>query len=189
MRNSNYWISPNCDVEGLYSSLKSGPPKATAAYITSASLKDPENPHHAPPGHQSIEVMTILSGDPEVWGLDGGEEFGWGYKRNDVYHAHKQRIEDELIAILDARFPGAAERIVYRESATPMSHIRFTNATAGSAYGIAVTPQQFGGGRPGYSAIIPGLHLAGVSTRDGHGIVGAMSSGRSAARAVLKALG
>ncbi len=187
MRNTNYWISKHPDVEALYASLDTGEARATAAYVTSASLKDPDNPHHAPPGHMSLEVMTIVSGKPEAWGLEPGEELGWAYKRNERYRAIKQRVEDDLIEMLEARFPGAKERIVYRESATPMSHIRFTNATDGSAYGIALTPAQFGKGRPGYDAILPGLHLAGVSTRAGHGIVGAMSSGRSAARAVLAA--
>jgi phytoene dehydrogenase-like protein len=189
MRNSNYWISKHLDIERAYASMGAGAPEVHGAYITSASLKDPGTPHHAPPGHMSLEVMGLVSGKAAAWGLGAGEEQGWGYKRNEVYRGHKQRVEDALVDMLEKRFPGATERIVFRESATPMSHTRFTQATDGSAYGIALTPEQFGRGRPGYEAIFPGFHLAGVSTRDNHGIVGAMSSGRSAAKAVLAAIG
>lgn len=188
MSNRNYWISRETDVEVLYRGLDDGPPRVSAAYVTSASLKDPASPHHAPPGHMSLEVMTILTASPAAWGLSPSETDGWAYKRNAAYLAHKERIADALVALVDARFPGLAARITWRESATPMTHSRFTQATAGSAYGIALTPAQFGLARPGYDAVFPGFHLAGVSTRAGHGIVGAMSSGRSSARAVLKAL-
>jgi all-trans-retinol 13,14-reductase len=188
LSNRNYWISRDADVEALYRGLDAGPPRVSTAYVTSASLKDPGSPHHAPPGHMSLEVMTILTAAPEAWGLASAEDEGWGYKRNPAYLAHKERIADELVAMVDARFPGLAGRISWRESATPMTHSRFTRATAGSAYGIALTPSQFGEGRPGYEAVFQGFYLAGVSTRSGHGIVGAMTSGRSSARAVLAAL-
>jgi all-trans-retinol 13,14-reductase len=188
MADRNYWISNDTDVEALYRDLDGGPPRVSTAYVTSASLKDPETAHHAPPGHMSLEIMTILTGSPAAWGLSPREDDAWGYKRNPTYLAHKRRVEDALIAMADARFPGLAARITWRESGTPVTHSRFTRATAGSAYGIALTPAQFGANRPGYEAVFDGFHLAGVSTRAGHGIVGAMSSGRGAAEAVLRAL-
>lgn len=38
--------------------------------------------------------------------------------------------------------------------------------------------------RPGYRTPVAGLYLAGASTRAGHGIVGAMMSGRASAARV-----
>jgi phytoene dehydrogenase-like protein len=94
-----------------------------------------------------------------------------------------------MIARLDALFPGSARAVVFRESATPVSHVRFTRATGGHGYGIAATPDQFMKGRPGYRAPLPGLYVCGASTRAGHGIVGAMLGGRQAARTIAKDLG
>lgn len=186
MRRSNYWQFDTYDMEAVYR-----PPtrpedlRVHAAYITSASLKEPGSPHHAPPGVQSVEVMTILPGEARFWGASHDAAVGWEYKKDDAYSALKQRIEDELVARLDALFPGAKEAIVFRESATPLTHSRFTRAAMGTGYGIAATPDQFNQGRPGYRTPIRGLYLCGASTRAGHGIVGAMLSGRSAARRVL----
>ena len=49
------------------------------------------------------------------------------------------RIEDDMIARLDRLFPGTASRIVFRETATPVSHMRYTGATDGTGYGLAAT--------------------------------------------------
>jgi phytoene dehydrogenase-like protein len=98
-------------------------------------------------------------------------------------------MEDALVARLDRAFPGIAETIVFRESASPLTHTRFTRATAGTGYGIAATPEQFQNNRPGYRAPLPQLYLCGASTRAGHGIVGAMLSGRAASKRILADLG
>jgi phytoene dehydrogenase-like protein len=79
--------------------------------------------------------------------------------------------------------------IVHRESATPVTHQRFTRATDGTGYGLAVTPDQMMKHRPGYRGPLPGLYFAGASTRAGHGIVGAMMSGKNAARRIASDLG
>ena len=101
----------------------------------------------------------------------------------------KQRIEDELVSRLERQFPGTAARICYRESATPLSHSRFTRASDGSGYGLAATPDQFLDKRPGYRGPIDGLYLCGASTRAGHGIAGAMMSGLKAAQRILRRSG
>lgn len=45
---------------------------------------------------------------------------------------------------------------------------------------------QFGPQRPGCGTPFDGLYLGGVSTRSGHGIVGAMTGGMASASAVLR---
>ena len=101
----------------------------------------------------------------------------------------KQRVEDDLVARVERMFPGLSQHIVLRESATPVTHTRFTRASDGTGYGIAATPAQFMKGRPGYRGPIPGLYFAGASTRAGHGVVGAMTSGRNAAQRIASDLG
>ena len=190
MRRSNYWLFDDYDVEAVYTDAAAGDLRARGAYITSSSLKDPANAlHHAPPGVTNVEVMTLVPPSVAPWGVDAGAAEAWRYRETGAYRAHKARLEDEMIARLDGLFPGAARAVVFRESATPVTHARFTRATGGTGYGLAATPAQFLKGRPGYRGPISGLYLCGASTRAGHGIVGAMTSGRQAAARIATDLG
>jgi phytoene dehydrogenase-like protein len=180
LSNQNVWQFDGYDVEDFYASRS-----PRGCYITSASLKDPEHArHHAPAGHTNVEVMSIVPNDPAYWGARP-DEVGWGYKHEQAYLDRKAQIETDMLTRLAALFPATKDRVVFTESATPMSHTRFTGASDGTGYGLAATPAQFMRGRPGYRGPLPGLYLVGASTRAGHGIVGAMMGGRAAARRVL----
>ncbi len=184
LTSANVWQFDGYDMESFYRG--GGPRGFGGCYVTSATMKDPEHAdHHAPPGHTNVEVMSIVPQGTRLW-PSGGADGSWAYKHDPQYEARKQSLEEELIERLDHLFPGAAQRVVFRESATPLSHARFTGASEGSPYGLAATPEQFMKKRPGYRGPIPGLFLAGASTRAGHGIVGAMMGGRAAARRVLQ---
>jgi len=186
MRATNYWQFDSFDVEASYAD-RPGDITPHGCYITSASHKDPAHAeHHAPRGVTNVEVMTLAPGSLARFAVEEGDVAGWNYRRNERYRAIKQGIEDDMVRRLDKLFPGTASRIVFRESATPVSHRRYTSATDGTGYGLAATPEQFFERRPGYRTPVPGLYLCGASTRAGHGIVGAMSSGRNAARSVLR---
>lgn len=190
MTSSNTWQFDGYDVEDFYRSgaAKEGELSTRGCYVTSASLKDPSNGlHHAPAGHTNVEVMTIVPGSPARWGA-GPDATSWAYKHGATYLERKSAVEADMIRRLDMLFPGAASRVVLTESATPMSHARFTGATDGTGYGLAATPEQFMQGRPGYRAPVQGLYLTGASTRAGHGVVGAMMGGRAAAARILKDL-
>ena len=113
----------------------------------------------------------------------------WDYKHEGRYLELKARIEEDMIRRVEALFPGSAAAVEFRESATPMSHIRYTRASDGTGYGLAATPQQFFEHRPGYSGPLPGLYFAGASTRAGHGVLGSMMSGQRAARSIARGLG
>ncbi len=191
MRGVNYWQFDDFDVERLYRAAPGEDPLGVhACYITSSSLKDPSNaPHHAPAGVTNIEVMTLVPGGTSLWGVEPNAAKAWQYRETAAYRERKAKIEDAMIARLDALFPGTARAVVFRESATPVSHVRFTRATDGTGYGLAATPDQFMRGRPGYRGPIAGLYFCGASTRAGHGVVGAMSSGRQAALRVAADLG
>lgn len=184
---SNVWQFDGYDVEAFYADDPCRPVVPRGCYITSASSKDPAHAlHHAPAGVTNVEVMTVVPGALERFGATREAALAWTYGDSPVYRDVKQRIEDDLVARFERLFPGSAARIVFRESATPVSHVRYTQAEGGTGYGLAATPAQFMKGRPGYRGPIPGLYMAGASTRAGHGIVGAMASGRVAARVVLR---
>ncbi len=187
MTSANVWQFDGYDVEGFYRDTGRAPDPIAVhgCYVTSASLKDPEGArHHAPAGHTNLEVMAVVPSDPARWGVSGDRR-AWAYKHDAAYLARKGELEAELVGRLDRLFPGARSRVVLCESATPMSHERFTGASEGTGYGLAATPAQFMKSRPGYRGPLDGLYLTGASTRAGHGIVGAMMGGRAAARRVL----
>ncbi len=191
MRATNYWQFDGYDVEGYYAdSANSGHPVPRGCYITSTSMKDPDSPGHAPDGEFNIEIMTLVPGQASAWGMtDKAAIDSVKYRRDDAYRELKQRIEDNMVGRLEGLFPGTAETIVFRESATPITHTRYTRASDGTGYGLAATPEQFLKKRPGYRGPIPGLYFAGASTRAGHGVVGAMTSGKHAALKVAKDFG
>lgn len=189
MSATNYWQFDGYDMESFYRAGRIPAPDglihSRGCYITSASLKDPTTAqHHAPPGITNLEVMTLVPGSPALWGAEVDDATAWTYRRSERYQRIKKTLEDQMIGRLEKLFPGSAAEIVYRESATPLSHTRFTRATDGTGYGLAGTPAQFLAGRPGSRGPLPGLYLCGASTRSGHGILGALMSGRSAARRI-----
>ena len=183
---TNYWQFDDYDFDSLYAEGAGGTiPPVRGCYITSATRKDPGTPGHAPPGVETVEVMALVPGAPELWGATEAEARSVHYRQRAAYLAHKERIEADLVGRLERLFPGATREVLHRESATPLSHTRFTWASGGSGYGLASTPEQFLGNRPGYRSGVPGLYFCGASTRAGHGISGALSSGLNAAKVIV----
>lgn len=185
---TNYWEFDTNDPDAIYDAVERGDPTPMCSYITSASLKDPGGRGHAPEGHMTLEVMTLSPGEARHWGVTDGGARATGYRHEAAYLERKKRVEDALVARLERRFPGVASRVVLRESATPVTHTRYTDASGGSAYGLAATPGQFMKARPGYRSPVAGLYLCGASTRAGHGVVGAMTSGWHAAWRIAREL-
>lgn len=190
MRRCNYWQFDDYDVEGAYRAMRSGDLGVRGCYVTSATLKDPDNPRfHAPEGVSNVEVMALVPSAGEAWGARGEDAGAWAYAGLERYREAKARLEEEMIRRLERLFPGARDAIVFRESATPLTHARFTRVDEGTGYGLAATPAQFMTRRPGYRGPLPGLFFTGASTRTGHGIVGAMMGGARSAHTVGSALG
>jgi phytoene dehydrogenase-like protein len=186
----NLWQFDDANVDETYARVRRGE-GPVGAYITSGSLKDPDTAHHAPPGHHTLEIMSLASGDPKHWGVDvdPSEIEQWRYRKSPAYIAKKDAWEAALIERAERAFPGVRERIIYTESSTPLTQGRFTRATNGTCYGISSTPDQFMQKRPHFRGPIPQLIHCGASLRTGHGIVGAMTSGYAAARIIAKDTG
>jgi phytoene dehydrogenase-like protein len=152
--------------------------------ITLSSNKDPTS-RLAPDGVMNLQVLCLAPSDRNVWGV---EAEGPGYRKSAPYQANKQAMRARLLRAAKTVFPDLEAGIVFEEMATPLTHARYTRSTNGTPYGIAATPRQFDRGRPGAETHLPGLLLAGASCRNTHGVVGAIQSGREAARAAMKQL-
>ncbi|MBM4344565.1 MAG: NAD(P)/FAD-dependent oxidoreductase [Deltaproteobacteria bacterium] len=185
LRRTNYWQFDSYDVEQFYAqAATAGKPTPRGCYITSATAKDPDTAGHAPAGKTSVEVMALVPADATIWGVSAGEVASGDYRRNLAYQERKAAVEADLLARLARVLPKSAGKVEFVESASPLTHMRFTRATGGTGYGLAATPAQFQQGRPGYRGPLPGLYLCGASTRAGHGVVGALMSGLRAAQKV-----
>jgi phytoene dehydrogenase-like protein len=189
IRNGNEWFHDTLDYDGLYDALGTGTQNATCLYITSGSAKDPGTPGHAPSGQFTLQAMVFVSGKPEHWGVTAEDVASGRYRSKEGYTSRKAALDAAILDKLERHYPGIGARIRFAESATPLSQARYTRASGGSPYGIAAIPSQFLGRRPGPVGPVPGLYLAGASTRSAHGIVGSLNSGWLAADHIAAARG
>ena len=184
--NTNYHIFGGDDPEEVYAALEAGRlPERDWAYLAFASKKDPTNTHLCPPGHTNFQIMTLAPRGWEFWGVDAGPADGVKYRREATYRARKQEITDRLIDTAETVLGPFRDHIVHLETATPLSHQRYTHASGGTSYGYLHAPDQSGPNRPGYRTEIGGLWLTGANTSAGHGIAGAMVGGVSCAGQIL----
>jgi len=185
MSATNFWLHSRYDQEAYYDPIAAGefdsdPP----VYVSSASAKDPGHEGHAPPGCSTIELMTWATPDPAAWGVDESEDAP-KYSRQADYRKTKERITEQLIERAEEQLGELRSHVIWREAATPVTQTRYTLSTGGSSYGIELATDQFGPLRLEYKTPIEGLVLGGVSSRRGHGIVGAMAGGVEAASAMV----
>jgi phytoene dehydrogenase-like protein len=132
---------------------------------------------------EGTTVMTVrVQTRHEVW---------IGLKKNDLarYRAEKKRVVQEIITILDRRFPGLAEHIERTDIATPATFVRYTGNWQGSYEGWLPTPGILG--RP-IPYTLPGLknfYMAGHWVVAGGGLPSAALAGRYAAQMICAQIG
>ncbi|MBF6329766.1 phytoene desaturase family protein [Nocardia transvalensis] len=161
--------------------------KRLPAYVSITTVKDPDNPFGAPPSSSVLEVMTLISAEPDFWGLPAWPAHGdTEYRHNPEYLRIKEALTDIMIQRVAEVIPGIEEHIRWREAATPLTQHRYTRSTSGTPYGIEMSLLQFGPFRPGVRTEIRGLFLAGASTAWGPAVESAMLSGLHAAAAALR---
>ncbi|MEM7141335.1 MAG: NAD(P)/FAD-dependent oxidoreductase [Actinomycetota bacterium] len=178
--NTNYFVFPDYRTDELYEELDAGhlpDDEVPFAYIALASRKDPDNPELCPPGHTNFQIMTLAPRGYDYWGVEAGPTDGGRYRRDDVYRERKQDITDRLLNAAEKALGPFRDQIVHLETATPLSHERYTRSTGGTSYGYMHAPDQLGENRPSYRTEIDGLWVVGANTVGGHGIAGATSGG------------
>ena len=187
-QNSNVYVGGDDDTDGYYATLEAGKwPDNPVAYMTFSSIKDPTNERLCRPGQTNMQVMTLVPSSYEFWGIEEGPAHGGRYRLNEKYRARRRQIADDILAVAEQAIPGLRDSIVFQETATPITHERFTWSTGGTSYGIECTPDQFLFNRPSPATPVRGLFLAGASTMGAHGIAGTMGGGVMAASAVAEA--
>ncbi len=181
-RNTNYWVYPSTDMETFYADAREGRlSEEPMVYATLASLKDPDNRRLAPEGVLNLQLMTAVPSQPSAWGVTAAQAKDGSYGDVPEYRARKAEFAERMRRGAARAFPTLEECVVFEEVATPLTHSRYTGATGGTSYGLALIREQFLHRRPGAETEIPGLLLCGASMRTAHGILGAMTSGVVAA--------
>ncbi|MFI0739136.1 phytoene desaturase family protein [Streptomyces sp. NPDC021100] len=168
--NANLWWHNGWDVEAAYREVAEGCPSGELpfAFLSFASLKDPESPHVCPPGHTNLQVMAPLAL------RYGGPEQG-GYRRDPAYAAEKERVTELLLTAAERALGPIRDSAVHLETATALTHQRYISSTGGTPYGLA-TWGPFGM-RPEARTSVKGLYVVGQSSRYGSGIAGVAISG------------
>ena len=134
------------------------------------------DPSLAPKGKTSLRVK--LNSDYDYW-----KKLREDPER---YKAEKEQIADNVIALLDQRFPGLADQVEMHDVATPITFERYTGNWRGSYMGWADTPGTQG---MRMSKTLPGLgnfYMAGQWVDPPGGTVGAAMSGRYVTQIICK---
>jgi phytoene dehydrogenase-like protein len=113
----------------------------------------------------------------------------WKNLRQDLerYRDEKERIADQVIALLDQRYPGLAGQVEMRDVATPMTWERYTGNWQGSMEGWLMTQKTFPPFR--MNRTLPGLkdfYMAGQWVEPGGGVPTAALSGRNVMQIICK---
>jgi all-trans-retinol 13,14-reductase len=186
--NANIWRFATEDIEGAYARLRAGawdePP--FFVFISVASAKEPGS-NACPSGHTNLQVMTLCPPSVRSWGVPDGPAAGFRYRRHPGYLAAKQSLTAALLAGLEDAIGPVRDHIVHLETATPLTQERYTLGTGGTPYGLNRWGPPGGppDARPGVDTCVPGLYLAGQSTRYGSGIGGVAISGIMCAAQIL----
>lgn len=176
----NVWFSRTSDIDASYAYAEretlSGREEIPGIFFNATTLKDPTMRSD---GLHTVEAMAISSVDPFArWkDLPPGE-------RGADYRQLKADLTERILDAVECVVPGLRERTVFRALGTPLTNVRFLNATRGGIYGTEKTLGNLG---PfGFDVVthIPGLFQCGASTL-APGINGVTHSGLSAAAAAL----
>jgi phytoene dehydrogenase-like protein len=103
------------------------------------------------------------------------------------YRVEKEKIADQVIGLLDRRYPGLAGLVEMHDVATPLTWERYTGNWRGSFEGWLITRQTFPPFR--MSKTLPGLkdfYMAGQWVEPGGGVPTAAMSGRNVIQIICK---
>lgn len=126
-------------------------------------------------------VMVLLQSSLDYWENLRKENLS-------EYRAKKQQLAEDVITVLDERFPGFRESIKVTDVSTPATYIRYSDVYKGSWEGFAPIPSSLKVNIRKTVDGVRGLRLAGQWTTPGGGLCTAVHSGKEAAEAVAKSL-
>jgi len=165
---SNHWIYPNGETDAVWSDAPNGAPPGL--YVSFASLKDPAHD----PGPERLHC-----GEAVAW-TDWSTVERWAGmppdERGEAYAEFKREVETAMFEMFTAYFPQLADLVVFRELATPLATVAFTNHIEGAFYGLEATPRRILSDALRMKTPVKGLYLSGQDVVT-QGILGALWGG------------
>lgn len=151
--------------------------------VSSPTLKTGGVRHFGTPGHSSIEAFTTVPGDHAFWG--GGNPLeSKDYQDAPQYQERKAEVEAVMLERTLDLLPELRGHVVWQESATPLTHERYTLSRM--PYGPENNKDQIGPGRRlSVKTDVRGLYLAGASTVFLYGVAFTMRGGVGTASEIL----
>ena len=149
--------------------------------ITSSGVITVEGKENSPEGYRSINISCLIPyHHPANWYING--------KDKKIYKEFKENIAKLIIKNFTKYIPNLKDRIVYQNTATPLTIERYTLATEGGLQGLAHTIEQSGKARGKIRTHIKNLYHAGQYNFPGAGIVTVSISGELCAKMIVEDL-
>ena len=170
---SNHWFFETWEVAKLWCDPVTEPP---GFFVNFASLK---NPAHDP-GEKQRHTVEIIT--PTSWDAFSQWQDSTHRDRPEQYVALKAKIERNLLAQFERRFPALAPMVVYREVSTPLTMAECIGSVEGGI-GLEVSPRRFLSDSLRARTPVSGLYLTGQDFVT-PGLPGAIMGGVLAAAAI-----
>lgn len=166
----NHWIFQGYDHNKAYEGLRhwTGDSYPGVVYASFPSLKDPEAEAH------TAELITFADYSLfEKW-----KDLPWK-KRGEEYEKLKKKIADQMLKVMEEKFPGFGKLIDYLEVSSPLTTVSMTDHYKGTIYGLSSVPDRYDTKKsPWCQARTPikNLYLTGTDVT-GLGVSGALMGG------------
>jgi len=149
--------------------------------ITSNGVITVEGKENSPDGYRSVNISCLIPyHHPEYWFVTG--------KDKSEYCRFKDTIAEMIIENMSQYIPNLQKRIVFQNTATPLTIERYTLATEGGLQGLAHNIKQSGKTRGNIKTPIKNLYQAGQYTFPGAGIITVSISGTLCAEMIMNEL-
>lgn len=147
--------------------------------ITEGCVLTVEGKENSPSGMRSINFSCLCPYDHKAnWYVNGNDK--------EKYNELKEKIADKVIKNMSRYIPDLENRIVVKNTATPLTMYRYTRATKGGLQGLAHTISQSGKDRGNLKSPIDNLYRAGQYVFPGAGIITVVVSGKLCADLIMK---
>ena len=173
----NHWLHSSYDHDAEYAARNNPEGKPGFAYLSFASLKDRLAEKH------TAQVITIASAAPfKQW-----QNTAWK-KRGSEYEQYKERLTENLLAMIESRYAGFRDLVDYCELSTPLTVESFTGHPGGRIYGQPMTPQVVASRSFKPDTHVKNLYLTGTDIL-APGVMGAFMGGVFCAARIMGVFG
>jgi len=147
--------------------------------ITSNGVITVEGKENSPKDYRSVNISCLIPyHHSKDWFIKG--------KDKKDYNEFKNKIAEQIIKNFSKYIPNLKNRIVFQNTATPLTIERYTLTTDGGLQGLAHTSKQSGKGRGKIKTHIKNLYHAGQYNFPGAGIITVSISGNLCAEMIIK---